>query len=471
MIIPIPKNWNHFFFYIFVMTYEPSRRASLEIRPHGIIIPKTHDALQRKAIRDLTQWMITGRPGAQRRIPVTLYTRTVDGGLYVPSAWFRCQNIPYTETTVPKSVSLTFSGALRDTQTEAVSTAYTRLMDDGSATMVMRTGGGKTVCALALAHRLGLKTLILVHKTFLMNQWIERISQFLPGTNVTTVSGRVRDVSGDIVVGMFQTFTSAGIPVSGDVGLVIIDEAHHVAAQTFKNVMLRGSQKYTLGLSATPQRTDGLDIASLTGEMIDTQTPAALDTSRITVDIYRYTCDTFRSVPPTTKTGDINYSAMVSTLASLKDRTAWICSLIESTDRPTLILTHRRQHVEDMIAYFKTKHIPAEAFIPGVRDVPTSRIVVSTYQYASEGFDRHDLSCLVMATPIKSTTQSIGRICRSMHDESHTPLVIDIQDQWSVFLAGGAARRREYASRGYTVMVKRKPRDEPSRGSLFVEDS
>ena len=449
---------------------------AVHIDPHGIVIPEAHGWLQRKAMRDLTQWMSIGRPGAQRRIPVLLYSTVPGGGLAVPSAWFRSQNVPYTDSRKFPAISLTFHGTLRDDQSRAVSTVYDRLVQDGSATMVMRTGGGKTVCALALTQRLGLKTLILVHKTFLMKQWIDRISQFIPGANVTTISGSVHDTSGDIVLGMFQTFSSQSHSIHGDFGLVIVDEAHHVAADTFKRVMLRGSQKYTLGLSATPTRADGLDITYLTGDRVDIEPGSAsttVDTSRITVEVRKYTCNAYLAPPPLTKSGDINYSAMVSTLASIHERTVFLCSLVESRRVPTLVLTHRRQHVTDILTILATeKRIDAAPFVPGVRDVPMSRIVVSTYQYASEGFDRSDLECLVMATPIKSTTQAIGRVCRQMHRADHAPLIIDIQDQWSVFIAGGAARRREYAARGYTVMVKSpQSRDQSSRGSMFMDDS
>lgn len=445
------------------------------IAPGGVLVSRDNDAIYRKATRDLTQWIITGPPGTQRKIPVQIYDTGPGGSIRVPVAWFRMQRIRSTDTCRPTPVDMDFHGTLRTEQQAMVSKVMDVIRRDGAATMVVQTGGGKTVCALAMSQRLNVKTLVLVHKTFLMDQWVERIREFLPDVRVSTVNGKERDFSGDIVVAMFQTMYSQRIPIDGSIGLVVVDEAHHVAAKTFTNVMLRGSQKYTLGLSATPDRKDGLDIVPLTGYLIhmDSENAARVEErSRITVNIHKYSCDAYESQPPRSRTGDVNYTSMVSTLASLRERTAWLCSLLRDVTKPTLVLTHRRQHVKDIHDECSRLGMDVRMFVPGVKDVPESRVILSTYQYASEGFDRRDLECLVMATPIKATTQAIGRVCRNMQSSGHEPLIIDIQDQWSVFIASGSKRRREYAAQGYTVYVKsyRERRDETSRGSMFLKD-
>ena len=440
---------------------------------HGIIIPDAHDALQRKAKRDLTQWIIIGRPGQQRKIPVRLYTVEPGVGVRVPSAWFHQQHVPVHGSVAFDARSFNFTGTLRPEQETNVSKTADMLHTDGSATLVMQTGGGKTVCALAIASKIGARTLVLVHKSFLLEQWISRISQFMPQATVTKISGKVRDSSGDIVLGMFQTFVSSGLSIDPSFGLVIVDEAHHVAAETFTNVMLRGSQRYTLGLSATPKRKDGLDISPLTGDIVDigqNVSTRSFDPSRITIEIHKYTCDAFISQPILTKRGDVNYSAMVTQLANISERTDFICSLVQKQQKPTIVLTHRRNHVVDICTRAKDMGVDINTFLPGTKDVPSNMVIVSTYQYASEGFDRHDLECLIMATPIQSSEQAIGRICRSMHLDSHHPVVIDIQDQWGVFISGGAKRRREYRTAGYTIFVK-SGTPKKKQGSLFIDES
>lgn len=422
---------------------------------HGIIIPNAHDALQRKAKRDLTQWIIVGRPGQQRKIPVRLYVVEPGVGMRVPVAWFRQQHVPIHGDIVFDTRRFDFTGTLRPEQETNVSKTVDMLQKDGSATLVMQTGGGKTVCALAILAQTRARTLVLVHKTFLLEQWVSRITQFIRGVKVTKISGKVRDNSGDIVLGMFQTFVSSGLPIDPSFGLVIVDEAHHVAAETFTNVMLRGSQRYTLGLSATPERKDGLDISPLTGDFVDGNVSSrTFDPSRIVVEIHKYTCDAFTSNTMLTKRGDVNYSAMVTHLTTIGERTDFICSLIQTTKKPTIVLSHRRDHVIDICTRAKNMGVDIEAFLPGARNAPPNKVIVSTYQYASEGFDRKDLECLIMATPIQTFKQAIGRICREMHVQAHKPVVIDIQDQWGVFVNGGAKRRREYGASGYTIFVK-----------------
>lgn len=436
--------------------------TDIPIHPRGVVIPKAYETIQRKAKRDLTQWLFTGPPGSRRKVPVYLFVHHQDGSIRVPCAWFYMQRFRYVRNVLHTSVRMQFNGSLREEQKQHVTKVIDVLCNEGASTMVMRTGGGKTVCALFIASVLGVKTLILVHKTFLLDQWLDRIHHFVPGIKTSVVSGPRRDMHGDIVVGMFQTYSRQSIDIHEDIGLVIVDEAHHVAASTFTQVMLRGSQKYTLGLSATPERQDGLDISPLTGDYVEHDAfhiKHTMDMSRVTVYIYKYSCDMYTEQPPVTRSGTVNYSSMVGKLVENTKRTTYICSLIRAITKPCLILTHRRTHVNDIVKTLRDYELDAQEFIPGKRDVPDSMFVVSTYQYASEGFDRKDLECLVMATPCKTTTQAIGRICRNMENIQHDPEVIDIQDQWSVFISSGMKRRCEYRETKYTVFVKHHKED------------
>jgi len=434
----------------------------LHIHPRGVVIPKTYETIQRKAKRDLTQWLLTGPPRSKRKVPVYLFARHSDGSIRVPCAWFYMQRFTYVRHILHTSIPMQFNGSLREEQKHLATKVIDVLRNDGASTMVMRTGGGKTVCALFIACELGVKTLVLVHKTFLLNQWLDRIRHFVPGARTSIVSGSRKDTHGDIVVGMFQTFSRQSIDIHEDIGLVIVDEAHHVAASTFTQVMLRGSQKYTLGLSATPERKDGLDISPLTGDYVEhdaSHINHVPDMSRVTVYIYKYSCDMYTERPPVTRFGTVNYSSMVGKLVGNEQRTRYICSLIRTITKPCLILTHRRSHVNDIVTILREYELDALEFTPGTREVPNSMFVISTYQYASEGFDRKDLECLVMATPCKTTTQAIGRICRNMEKIQHEPLVLDIQDQWSIFISSGAKRRHEYRESKYTVFVKHQKED------------
>lgn len=129
------------------------------------------------------------------------------------------------------------------------------------------TGFGKTSVAIETIARLGVTTLITVHKEFLFTQWIERIKEALPGVRIGTVRGKKCDIHDkDIVVAMVESLAID----SGDgerypkelwswPGLLIVDECHRVGAKTWAGVPSRFNSKYRLGLTATPRRKDGCD--------------------------------------------------------------------------------------------------------------------------------------------------------------------------------------------------------------------
>jgi superfamily II DNA or RNA helicase len=104
------------------------------------------------------------------------------------------------------------------------------------------------------------KTLVIVHKEFLLNQWIERIHQFLPTARVGKIQGSTVDVDNkDIVIGMLQSLSMKDYPADTftSFGLMVIDEVHHISSEVFSCALFKVVTKYTMGLSATMNRKDG----------------------------------------------------------------------------------------------------------------------------------------------------------------------------------------------------------------------
>jgi superfamily II DNA or RNA helicase len=117
-----------------------------------------------------------------------------------------------------------------------------------------------TSIGLNLVSQLKKKTLVIVHKEFLLNQWVERIEQFLPTARVGRIQGQIIDIENkDIVIGMLQSLSMKEYPASvfESFGFTIIDEVHHISSQTFSNALFKIITKYMLGLSATMNRKDG----------------------------------------------------------------------------------------------------------------------------------------------------------------------------------------------------------------------
>ena len=119
---------------------------------------------------------------------------------------------------------------------------------------------GKTSASLNIITQLKKKTIVIVHKEFLMNQWIERIQQFLPAARVGKIQGPVIDIDDkDIVIAMLQSLSMKDYPSSvfDSFGFTIIDEVHHISSEVFSNSLFKLVTKYMLGLSATMNRKDG----------------------------------------------------------------------------------------------------------------------------------------------------------------------------------------------------------------------
>ena len=160
---------------------------------------------------------------------------------------------------------LRFMASLRHDlrQDEAVEKTYKALEANGhkGCTLSLPCGYGKTVCALALASALRRKTFVLVHTVFLAKQWEDRIKQFIPGAGVHKVRGAAdfdEDKGCEFGIGLMQTVKNMSSSMFSNYGFLIIDEAHHLPCQTLQSCLPKFNSRYTLALSATPERIDGL---------------------------------------------------------------------------------------------------------------------------------------------------------------------------------------------------------------------
>ena len=120
--------------------------------------------------------------------------------------------------------------------------------EKGGGLLEIHTGAGKTVMGLNIISQLKKKTLIIVHKEFLLRQWIERIEQFLPNAKVGKIQGEVIDIENkDIVIGMLQSLSMKDYPKSifDSFGLSVYDECHHIGAEVFSRVLFKVVTKYS----------------------------------------------------------------------------------------------------------------------------------------------------------------------------------------------------------------------------------
>jgi superfamily II DNA or RNA helicase len=159
-------------------------------------------------------------------------------------------------------INLEFNGQPREYQEPVISKflEHCENVCYGGGLLELHTGWGKTCAGLYIVSKLKKKTIIVVHKEFLMNQWIERIQDFLPSARIGKIQGSIVDVENkDIVLCMLQSLISKDYEqtIFDKFGLTIIDEVHHISSHSFSNSLFKLVTKYMLGLSATMNRKDG----------------------------------------------------------------------------------------------------------------------------------------------------------------------------------------------------------------------
>jgi superfamily II DNA or RNA helicase len=157
-------------------------------------------------------------------------------------------------------ICLEFKGKLRDYQIPIVQTYLNHVKDGGGGLLELYCGAGKTDTTVSMIGDINKKTIIIVHKEFLMNQWIERILKYYPTARIGKIQGQTIDIDDkDIVIAMLQSLSMKDYPSStfDSFGFTIIDEVHHISSEVFSCALFKLVTKYMLGLSATMNRKDG----------------------------------------------------------------------------------------------------------------------------------------------------------------------------------------------------------------------
>ncbi|MBK5968731.1 MULTISPECIES: TOTE conflict system archaeo-eukaryotic primase domain-containing protein [Thiorhodovibrio] len=359
-------------------------------------------------------------------------------------------------------IEVEFAGTLRSDQTDAV----TAMLQQDTGVLCAPTAFGKTVVAAAMIAERRINTLILVHRTDLLNQWRERLRFFLSvGKGVIgTIGGGKSKLSGQIDIAVMQSLSRQG-EVNAcveDYGQVIVDECHHIGAVSFEDIFKRVKAKYVLGLTATPIRRDGQQpiIFMQCGPIRYTATQPAGAPHDLAVVPHELSGGI--DLPP-----EAGIQEVFRHLANDQDRTKTIADAIcEAFDkgRKVLVLTERTGHLDAIHAALAGK-VPSVFVLHGrmskkqrgaliaeldALSPNAPRVLLATGKLVGEGFDHPPLDTLVLAMPVSwrgTLQQYAGRLHRE-HANKTDVRIIDFVD------AGHPALRRMWdkRQRGYRAM-------------------
>ena len=377
---------------------------------------------------------------------------------------------PSSESKIPDgtNINIEFAGELRDYQKPVVQKYLDHVIScprgTGGGLLELPCAYGKTVLSLNIISALKKKTLIIVHKEFLMNQWIERIQQFLPTARVGKIQGQIIDIDDkDIVIGMLQSLSMKEYPTStfDSFGLTIIDEVHHISSQTFSNALFKIVTKYMLGLSATMNRKDGTtDVFKMfLGEVIFKGKSDEKFDVIVRGITYEVDDPEFNTVVTDYK-GNVQYSSMISKLCAYNRRSEFILKVVadmvkENPDQQIMIIAHNRCLLTYFYDAITHRNIATVGYYVGgmkeaaLKESESKKIILATYSMAAEGLDIKTLTTLVMATPKTDIEQTVGRILREKHSQ---PVVVDIIDSHQPFQNQWTKRKVFYKKQNYKII-------------------
>ncbi|MBN8248739.1 MAG: DUF559 domain-containing protein [Verrucomicrobia bacterium] len=372
-------------------------------------------------------------------------------------------------------LAVTFQGTLRPEQQAAA--AALQAHDIG--VLAATTAFGKTVLAAWLIAARAVNTLVIVHRRQLLEQWVERLSDFLgvPAKSIGRLGGGRRRLTGGLDVALIQSLVRKGTVDDrvANYGHVIVDECHHVSAVSFEWVVRRARARFVTGLSATVTRKDGHHplILMQCGPIryrVDARRQAAARPFRHEV-IVRPTG--FRPIHLSDPDPRVEFQNLYAALAGEDRRNAMICADVLSAlreGRCPLVLTERTDHLERLAERLRPEapHLAvlrgglgrralAEVLASLEADSPPGpRLLLATGRFIGEGFDDPRLDTLFLTLPVSwhgTVAQYVGRLHRLHHDK-RVVRVYDYADLDVPMLSRMFDRRcRGYEAVGYAILL------------------
>ena len=345
-------------------------------------------------------------------------------------------------------------------RSETQKLAIQHMLDNDSAILQLLPGVGKTVISIYMIAERKKKSLILVHRDSLGDQWRDRFLQFtdLDKDNISRMTSSTfkEDLQKPIIISTVQTFISLLKRNRKDflyalndanIGVFIADEVHtSVGAPTFSECSIHVPSKYTYGLSATPYRHDGNgDIIEYhLGKIFSDDDITGTMPANITVLLVDYQIDTPTRWQYIHWGGEFQRARYLNLIKKSKPFLLAIKGLLKrlKTDRNMIVMLERIKLIEEL--YDWLDHKSKSKFCGSAKlDALDSQITFTTPGKCRDGIDAPQKDCLIMTSPISNIEQLSGRVIRTKEGKK-TPTIIDMVDYGCTYISNTFRNRNEY---------------------------
>ena len=315
---------------------------------------------------------------------------------------------------------------------------------------------GKTFTGLAIAGKLGQKTLVVTHTVPLRNQWAKEVEKVY-GFKPSIIGSGSMDLTGPVVIGNTQTLYRNIPAIRHAFGTVILDEMHHVSSPTFSKIIDSNYARYKIGLSGTIERKDGKHVVFRDYFGHSVYKPPKENFMAPTVHI-------LNSEIRFMDGARIPWANRVTNLANdeeYRHTVAMAAAAYAAKGHKVLVVSDRVHFLkacaelagEDAICITgEVGHEEREAYMSEIR-IGKKTILFGTQAIFSEGISLNNLSCLILGTPINNEpllTQLIGRVIRK-EENKRDPVIIDIHLKGNTARKQASNRMGHYMKQGYKI--------------------
>jgi hypothetical protein len=311
--------------------------------------------------------------------------------------------------------------------------------------------GDFTVChntsmSIYISSKIGMRTLVIVHRVVLANQWIESIHKFCPEATCQIVTSKTKKLDCDFNIINAVNISKHSRDFYKDIGTVLVDEVHIIMAKKLSECMRYLSPRYLIGLSATPYRMDGLNV------LFDMY----FGKQRIERKLYRkhivYKISTgFKPDVKTNKMGKVDWGSVIDSQCNNKERNESIITLIKAfPNRVFLVLCKRIEQANYLFSRLEEEKEDVTSLIGKKQEYEQkSRILIGTTGKVGVGFDHPRLDSLLLASDVEQYfVQFLGRVFRTKDGE---PLIFDFVDDFFILNKHFKTRVSTYVEHGGIV--------------------